>query len=88
MRMLLTRPGEYSRKWIVHHTCQLAMLPTCQLLEAPAQAAPCLLRVLSQIAGHDPDENLFHNVASKPDECSIVAVFEVKKDIPIETDRN
>jgi hypothetical protein len=25
---------------------------------------------------------LFHNVASKPDGCTIIAVFEVKKEIP------
>jgi hypothetical protein len=27
---------------------------------------------------------LFHNVASKPDGCTIIAVFEVKKEIPVE----
>jgi hypothetical protein len=28
---------------------------------------------------------LFHNVASKPDGCTIIAVFEVKKEIPVQT---
>jgi hypothetical protein len=27
---------------------------------------------------------LFHNVASKPDGCTIIAVFEVKKEIPVQ----
>ena len=88
MRMLLTRPGEEFAEVDRPPHMPVGYAANLSTLEAPAQAAPCLLRVLSQIAGHDPDENLFHNVASKPDECSIVAVFEVKKDIPIETDRN
>jgi hypothetical protein len=29
---------------------------------------------------------LFHNVASKPDGCTIIAVFEVKKEIPVEAE--
>jgi hypothetical protein len=29
---------------------------------------------------------LFHNVASKPDGCTIIAAFEVKKEIPAKTE--
>jgi hypothetical protein len=36
-----------------------------------------------QTAGHGTDEKLFRNVANRRDGCTIAAVFEVKKEIPI-----
>jgi len=38
-----------------------------------------------QTAGTVRMKILFHNVASKPDGCTIIAVFEVKKEIPAKT---
>ena len=38
----------------------------------------------SQTAGHAPDDNLFRNVASRRDAYTIIAAFEVKKEIPIQ----
>ena len=64
--------------------CKRDMSPLMMTGAASASLRICFERTFpskTQLA--DPDEYLFRNVANRRDGCTIIAVFEVKKEIPI-----